>query len=112
MATWWTPDNDIYRHDSLVACRLTGCVLCRDFNLSPRAAKKTPFLAIQSRRAWDRVVIEQIVCFNAKADVLAADLCANSRLTLQNCSARNGLLRRLAGYTVRMQFGQLSLSGM
>jgi hypothetical protein len=64
------------------------------------------------RGTVDRVVIEQIVCFNAKADVLAAELCANSRLTLQNCSARNGLLRRLAGYTVRMQFGQLSLSGM
>jgi hypothetical protein len=42
---------------------LTGCVLCRDFNLSPRAAKKTPFLAVQSRRALDRVVIEQIVRF-------------------------------------------------
>jgi hypothetical protein len=91
---------------------LTGRVLCRDFNLSPRAAKKTPFLAVQSRRALDRVVIEQIVRFNAKAVVLAADLCASSWLTLRNCSARNGLLHRLAGSTVRMQLGQVSLSGM
>jgi hypothetical protein len=45
------------------ACRLTARVLCGDLNLSPRAAKKTPFLAVQSRRALGCVAIEQIVHF-------------------------------------------------